>query len=93
MGTDKPPVGLQALFMDTAQLTRAQVATRLGLSPERVRQLTVDGRLACTQTPLGRLYDQADVDAYAQVRQQRRDDATIRQQAQLPGRSAHLDRA
>lgn len=79
--------------MDTAQLTRAQVSTQLGLSPERVRQLTVDGRLACTQTPLGRLYDQADVDAYAQIQQQRRDDAAQRQQAQLQTADAPLDQA
>jgi hypothetical protein len=46
---------------DQKMLTRAQVAQRLGVSPERIRQLTVSGQLRYIQTPLGRLYDPADV--------------------------------
>jgi excisionase family DNA binding protein len=57
--------------MHTSSLTRGQVATRLGISPERVRQLTIDGRLPCTQTPLGRLYKQSDVQALAHEREAR----------------------
>jgi excisionase family DNA binding protein len=52
-------------------LTRGQVATRLGISPERVRQLTIAGRLPCTETPLGRLYRDSDVRAFAHERQNR----------------------
>lgn len=51
--------------MDDTPLTRSQVARRLGLSAERVRQLTLTGKLRCRPTPLGRLYDPRDVDAYA----------------------------
>jgi excisionase family DNA binding protein len=54
--------------MHTSLLTRGQAATRLGISPERVRQLTIDGRLPCTQTPLGRLYKLSDVEALAHER-------------------------
>ena len=52
-------------------LTRGQVATRLGISPERVRQLTIAGRLPCTETPLGRLYRDSDVQALAHEREAR----------------------
>ncbi len=48
--------------MDDARLTRSQVAQRLGISPERVRQLTKAGRLPCEVTPLGRLYREGDVE-------------------------------
>jgi predicted site-specific integrase-resolvase len=51
-----------------AMLTRAQAAQRLGVSPERIRQLTVTGRLRCIQTPLGRLYHPADVLRLAEQR-------------------------
>jgi excisionase family DNA binding protein len=54
--------------METSPLTRGQVAARLGISPERVRQLTIDGRLPCTHTPLGRLYKLSDVEALAHER-------------------------
>ncbi|WP_445185549.1 MerR family transcriptional regulator [Pseudonocardia sp. Cha107L01] len=49
-------------------LTRNQVARRLGLSPERIRQLSNAGRLQCTRTPLGRLYDEAEVERFAACR-------------------------
>lgn len=55
---DKPPL-----------LTRSQVARRLGLSAEYVRQLTLSGRLDCQDTPLGRLYEAAEVDRLAAERQ------------------------
>lgn len=54
--------------MDTTLLTRSQVATRLGLSPERVRQLTVAGRISCRSTPLGRLYEASAIEAFAASR-------------------------
>jgi excisionase family DNA binding protein len=54
--------------METPPLTRGQVAARLGISPERVRELTIDGRLPCTQTPLGRLYNLSDVEALTHER-------------------------
>ncbi|GAA4403391.1 MerR family transcriptional regulator [Tsukamurella soli] len=54
--------------MDITLLTKGQVARRLGLSPERVRQLSESGALACQHTPLGRLYDPDEVDRYAATR-------------------------
>ena len=47
------------------RLTRSDVCKRLALSPERVRQLAVSGRLPTLQTPLGRLYDANAVEALA----------------------------
>jgi DNA-binding transcriptional MerR regulator len=49
-------------------LTRNQVARRLGLSAEWVRQLSDAGLLPCVRTPLGRLYDAADVERFARHR-------------------------
>ena len=49
-------------------LTRGQVATRLGVSPERVRQLAQSGRLRWVETPLGRLYDPESVAAVIRAR-------------------------
>ncbi len=66
-------------------LTRGQVATRLAISPERVRQLTLAGRLPCTLTPLGRLYREADVQSLAE---ERRAQADRRQSAQVSARGA-----
>lgn len=62
-----PPVAAET--EQQTMLTRGQVATRLGVSPERVRQLTIAGRLACTVTPLGRLYRDSDVQALAAERE------------------------
>ncbi len=59
--------------MDEALITRSQVARLLGLSPERVRQLTLAGRLSCRRTPLGRLYDPAEVARFAATRTSRLD--------------------
>lgn len=39
------------------QLSTAQVATVLGITPARVIQLANDGKIPCEVTPLGRLYD------------------------------------
>ena len=58
-----------------AALTRGEASRRLGLSPERVRQLGQAGVLPYEQTPLGRLYDASAVDAYAVERQRRREAA------------------
>jgi hypothetical protein len=44
-----------------AQLTTSQVARQLGITPTRVLQLVRAGRIACEETPLGRLFDQAEV--------------------------------
>jgi len=46
------------------------------ISPERVRQLTIAGRLPCTQTPLGWLYRESDVQALAPDREARTQVAT-----------------
>jgi excisionase family DNA binding protein len=53
---------------EEAMLTRAQAARLLDVSPERVRQLTVSGRLRCTRTPLGRLYRATEVQRLADER-------------------------
>lgn len=54
------------------ELTRGEVARRLGLSPERVRQLTVTGALPCRVTALGRVYDARDVDEFDRQRREHR---------------------
>ena len=55
----------------TAPLTRSQVARRLGVSSEYVRDLALSGRITYQETPLGRLYDAASVEAFALAREQR----------------------
>jgi len=50
-------------------LTSSQVARRLELSAERVRQLARQGRLpAAQETPLGRLWDAEAVERFAVTR-------------------------
>lgn len=49
-------------------LTTSQVARRLEVSVDRVRQLTRGGRLPFRQTPLGRLYETTAVEAFAAQR-------------------------
>ena len=56
--------------MHNELLTRSQVARRLGLSGERIRQLSISGQLPSQSTPLGRLYRSVDVEALAARRQQ-----------------------
>jgi len=51
-----------------AGMSRAEVATFLRLSPERVRQLTAAGRLDYTDTALGRLYHRDSVETLAKSR-------------------------
>ncbi|MGO9196848.1 MAG: helix-turn-helix domain-containing protein [Acidimicrobiales bacterium] len=52
-------------------MTASQVARRLQLSSERVRQLAREGRLPAVQhTELGRLWDPKDVEAFASTRDQ-----------------------
>ncbi len=53
-------------------MTRGEVVRRLGVSAERVRQLTAAGRLSCRRTPLGRLYDRAQVEQFAAEREAKR---------------------
>jgi DNA-binding transcriptional MerR regulator len=48
--------------MESEALTSAQAARILDLSAERVRQLADTGVLACTTTPLGRLFKRSDVE-------------------------------
>ena len=54
--------------MAEEMLTTSQAARRLGLSSERVRQLSDQGALGCRRTPLGRLYDPADLARFAERR-------------------------
>ena len=48
---------------ETEELTPAQAGRLLGVTAERVRQLSESGRLLATRTPLGRLYVRRDVEA------------------------------
>ena len=53
---------------ETRVYTPAQAAGVLGVSAERVRQFARAGRLPCTRTPLGRLFDADAVDEMARAR-------------------------
>lgn len=53
----------------TRTMTATDVARRLNISSDRVRQLTRAGAFAVTETPLGRLYDAADVERVARERE------------------------
>jgi excisionase family DNA binding protein len=66
-------IDLTILAMEETQnvMTRSQVARRLGVSAEYVGQLSAAGRLNFVRTPLGRLYDAAEVEAFAQERETR----------------------
>ena len=55
-------------LLETRVYTPAQAAGVLGVSAERVRQFARAGRLPCTRTPLGRLFDADAVDAMARAR-------------------------
>jgi excisionase family DNA binding protein len=57
--------------MTETGLTTSQAARRLGLSAERVRQLSDKGTLRCRRTPLGRLYDPAELALFAARRTER----------------------
>jgi hypothetical protein len=50
-----------------------EAARRLNLSPTRIGQLAASGKLAYTQTALGRLFDPAAIDALAAERAQKRE--------------------
>lgn len=56
----------QREFPPQASLTTGNVARILGVSVDRVRQLARSGRLAFSDTPYGRLFDPADVEAARQ---------------------------
>jgi excisionase family DNA binding protein len=45
--------------------TTVQVARRLDVSEQKVRQWAADGRLPCLATPHGRLFDPAVVERFA----------------------------
>lgn len=68
MAPDKPQRKGSLMDDDDRPMTRGQVARRLNVSPERVRQLTAAGRLTCQHTPLGRLYDRQEVERLAAAR-------------------------
>ena len=57
--------------MDHDYLTPSQAARRLEVTPNRVRQLLVDGSLPYVTTPLGRLVDAKGVDRLAAERKRR----------------------
>jgi len=60
------------LDLATPNLLRpSQVASRLELSVSRIRQLAEAGRLACIETPYGRLFAEDTVDAFAREREQK----------------------
>ena len=48
---------------DEETLTPAQAGRLLGVTAERVRQLSEAGRLDVVRTPLGRLYRRRDIEA------------------------------
>jgi excisionase family DNA binding protein len=50
-------------------LTPAQAARLVGVTPDRLRQLSDTGKLPATRTPLGRLFARADVERLRQQRQ------------------------
>lgn len=54
-------------------LTIGTVARKLGVSSQRVWKLTQEGRLPFYDTPLGRLYARAGVDAYLAERAKARE--------------------
>lgn len=54
--------------MSLKQLTTSQAAKVIGVSGRRVVQLADSGKLVCERTPLGRLYDAADVERVARER-------------------------
>lgn len=51
--------------------TPAEAARILGITPQRVRQLTAEGRLNFERTRLGRIIDPASVEAFRQEREAR----------------------
>jgi excisionase family DNA binding protein len=53
---------------EDTRLTPSQAARHLGLSKARVLQLSNDGRLPAVRTPLGRLFEFADVERLAEQR-------------------------
>lgn len=54
--------------MTDTRITTKEAARRLNLSSERVRQLANSGKLPCTRTELGRLFDPDAVTSYGQAR-------------------------
>jgi excisionase family DNA binding protein len=51
-------------------VTPADAAKRLGLTTQRIRQLLASGQLAYTQTALGRLIDEDDLQRLISEREQ-----------------------
>jgi hypothetical protein len=46
----------------------SEAARRIKLSAQRLRTLADAGRVPCVRSPLGRLFDPADLDAFAATR-------------------------
>ncbi len=65
--------------MTDGRITTKVAAQRLNLSVERVRQLARSGRLPCQETGLGRLFDPADVEAFARGREHPDDPAAAKE--------------
>ncbi len=51
-----------------ALLSPTQAAQLLGLSAQRLRQLSDEGRVPVVRTALGRLYGRADIEALIEMR-------------------------
>jgi excisionase family DNA binding protein len=76
--------------MSDRAITTSEAARMLGMSAERVRQLANAGRLPCRQTALGRLFDPADVAAFAKLRRPASEGAARAANGlQGPGSSSH----
>jgi hypothetical protein len=61
---------LQPVIEMDAWLSAAQAARILGVTSARIRQMTLAGRLLYVQTPLGRIYNRAEVEALAASREE-----------------------
>lgn len=48
-----------------------EAARILACSPERIRQLADTGRIPCERMPWGRVFDRAEVEAFAARRRER----------------------
>jgi hypothetical protein len=56
---------------DESMLSPSQAARELDVSAKRAVQLADAGKLRCIKTPLGRLFDRADVERLARERRAR----------------------
>jgi hypothetical protein len=61
----------------TDQLSPAQAARRLDVTPSRIRQMMETGALAYVRTPLGRLVDSAAVERLRLERERRQQERAL----------------